>query len=114
MAARSVKVPGPRLPWELPIAKLDPADVYAVQAFASGKANEAQQLRAWRFIREQLCRGEEMVFWPGGEDGRRATDFHAGLQFVAAFLRRVSRLKPVDVDSRGEPPPMPSSNAEDK
>lgn len=97
------------MPWQLPL--LEDADIYAVQALAKGIAGEAEQLRAWAFIRK-LAAADLMSFWPGAEDGRRATDFAEGKRWVADQLRRVSRLRPAEVSSRGEPPPMPGSNEE--
>jgi hypothetical protein len=107
---RSVK-PKTLLPWQLP--PIEDADIFAVQAFARGAAGEAEQLRAWAVIR-RIAGADRMSFWPGGEDGRRATDFAEGKRWLADQMRRLSRLKPAEVSSRGEPPPMPGANQENE
>lgn len=94
------------LPWVLPVS--EDADIFALQALNNGQANPDQQQRVWRFIRETLCGCEIMSFWPGGEDGRRATDFAEGRRWVATQMRRLSRLKPRNINPRGAPPPMPN------
>jgi hypothetical protein len=100
-------------PWELLPHQLTPSGVYAIQALAQGMADANQQQLAWTFIREVLCACETMSFWPGAEDGRRASDFAEGKRWIAAQLRRISRLKPATVDSRGAPPAMPGEPQED-
>jgi hypothetical protein len=87
---------------------VEDADIFAIQALAECRADEHQQRRAWSFIRERLCAGDTMSFWPGAEDGRRATDFAEGKRWVAIQLRRISRLVPSEVNVRDEPPAMPA------
>lgn len=103
------KQPPTLLPWKL--AHLTDVEIFAIKAFAGGQADERQQLQAWAAIRT-LAGADKMSFWPGGEDGRRATDFAEGKRFVADQLRRISRLQPAKVDSRDEPPPMPTEKGE--
>ena len=79
-------------PWQMP--RLEHADVFAVQALAQGIANDAQQKRAYECIMRMLCETDRMTFWPGGEDGRRATDFAEGKRWVALQLRRIEKLRP--------------------
>lgn len=99
------KLPTTPLPWK--IVELTDAEIFAIRAFAAGKADEHQQLLVWGSIRK-IAQADLMSFWPGAEDGRRATDFHEGKRFVADQLRRVSRLQPSRVDPRGEPPAIPT------
>ncbi len=94
------------MPWIL--AHPEDADIFAVQALAEGRADAHSQRRAWEFIRDRLCGGEIMSFWPGGEDGRRATDFAEGKRWVAIQLRRIARLTPSGTSLRDDPPPMPA------
>lgn len=108
-ASRASRTPKP---WELLPHQLTDAGVFAIQALATGTADANQQAIAWAFIRETLCGAETMSFWPGGEDGRRATDFAEGKRWVAAQLRRISRLRPKTIDSRGAPPAMPGEPQE--
>lgn len=97
-------------PWKFP--PMETADIVAVQALANGTANEGQQKRAYEFIRVTLCGSEKMTFWPGAEDGRRATDFAEGKRWVASALWRISRLRPSEIDTRGAPPAMPGEPEE--
>lgn len=81
----------PDRPWQLP--RLEDADIFAVQALTKGIANEAQQKRAWDYILRALCETDRMTFWPGGEDGRRATDFAEGKRWVGLQLRRIEKMR---------------------
>lgn len=98
---------GPSWPWS-PVVKLEDADIFALQALAAGSASSAQQRRALDLIRVAICEGERLSFMPGGEDGRRATDFAEGKRFVAVQIRRVLNMRPTAVNSRGAPPAMPA------
>jgi hypothetical protein len=82
----------PDHPWQFP--KIDSADIFAVQALAKGIANEGQQQRAFDYILRVLCETDRMTFWPGAEDGRRATDFAEGKRWVGVQLRRIEKLRP--------------------
>ena len=62
-------------PWEL-------ADASAIQAMANGTANPEQQKRALKWIIEAAAGTYEMSYRPGGEDGRRDTDFAEGRRMV--------------------------------
>lgn len=89
-------------PWHFPDIE-DDAEIYAIQALARGSANEYQQTLAWNFITKRLCETDRMPFWPGGEDGRRATDFAAGKQWVGLQLRKILNLKPKTVFGNSPP-----------
>lgn len=101
-------------PWEIPLAELNArtSELAALRAIAQGLADEHQQRRGFEFICRFLCAEKRRTFFPGGEDGRRASDFAEGRRFVATQLRRIVELEPVTVDSRGEPPPMPAAKPE--
>lgn len=86
----------PDWPWQLPVVVN--ADVYALQAMAKGIANEFQQKHAWDFITRVLCRPDFMSFYPGGEDGKRASDFAEGKRWVGNQLRRIEKLRPATKD----------------
>lgn len=88
-------------PWQLP--KTEAADVFALQAVSKGIANEPQQKQAWDYIVRTLCETDRMTFWPGGEDGKRATDFAEGKRWVGVQLRRIEKLRP-DMGVEGLPP----------
>lgn len=59
-----------------------PEDVGALRGVYLGTASEHMQRHAMDFIVKRLCGVGEFPFVPGGEDGRRATDFKAGKQHV--------------------------------
>jgi hypothetical protein len=81
----------PALPWQLP--RVEPADIFAVQALERGNASEAQQRRIYDLVR-RLTACERMTFYPGGEDGRRASDFAEGKRWVGDQWRRLLRMRP--------------------
>jgi hypothetical protein len=100
-------------PWQIPPAMAN-ADIFALQALERGTANPAQQQRAIAFIELTLCATDRMSFYPGGLDGRRASDFAEGKRWVGLQLRRVLRLRPDHGDGRAreEPPSRPKSTRE--
>ena len=67
---------------------------HALQAITSGTANTTQQQRAYEYVVRTLCETDRMTFWPGGEDGRRATDFAEGKRWVGVQLRRIEKMRP--------------------
>jgi hypothetical protein len=87
----------PDRPWQMP--RIVDIDIFALQAVAKGIASDAQQVRAFDYIVRVLCETDRMTFWPGGEDGKRATDFAEGKRWVGIQLRRIEKLRP---DHRGE------------
>jgi len=82
----------PDRPWQMP--RIADADIFALQAVAAGEANAAQQQRAWDCVVRILCETDRMTFWPGAEDGRRATDFAEGKRWVGLQLRRIEKMRP--------------------
>lgn len=102
-------------PWQLP-AGIENADIFALQALERGTANAAQQQRAIIFFERRLCATDRMSFYPGGEDGKRASDFAEGKRWVGTQLRRLLRLRPdhrgelaVDAEPKTESPPQGGS-----
>lgn len=77
----------------------DPADydelvVYAVRAVYLGEASAAQQKLAWEWIMYVSGAGDgfqDLSYRPGGEDGRRQTDFAEGKRFVGLQIRKMLR-----------------------
>lgn len=82
----------PDRPWQMP--RIEDADIFALQAIANGTAGNAQQQRAYECIVRILCETDRMTFWPGGEDGKRATDFAEGKRWVGLQLRRIEKMRP--------------------
>lgn len=82
-------VPRPE-PWKP--ADWEPEDAFAVQAMMFGRASEDQQKRACKFIVESLCGVYDLEFRPGGEEGRRASDFAAGRRHVALQMIKFAHL----------------------
>jgi len=82
----------PDRPWQMP--QIEDADIFALQAMATGTANAGQQQRAYEYVVRALCETDRMSFWPGGEDGKRATDFAEGKRWVGVQLRRIEKMRP--------------------
>lgn len=86
--------------------KLEAHEEAAIRAVAQGIADPHQQRLAIAVIRVKIA-GEDLIsFWPGGEDGRRASDFAEGKRFVGITIGRVTR-RTGPVDLRDEPPAVP-------
>ncbi len=77
-------------PWE-PV-QYEPADVAALQAMLRGEADVHQQQRALKWVIEQAAGTYDQSFWPGGEDGRRNSDFAEGRRFVGNTIVKMMRL----------------------
>jgi hypothetical protein len=77
-------------PWH-PAAYED-QDIYAVQAWAAGKASEGQQKRAFEWVMFNLCGIREMSFDP---DSSRVTDFAEGKRWVGLQIGKLLKLVPV-------------------
>lgn len=76
-------------PWKP--AVYDEEIIYAIRALAEGSATQLQQITAWQYIQFLAGSGdfEDLSFRPGGEDGRRETDFAEGKRFVGLQLRKM-------------------------
>lgn len=99
-------------PWQIPLG-IENADIFALQALERGTANAAQQKRAVAFIERKLCATDRMSFYPGGEDGKRASDFAEGKRWVGNQLRRLLKLRPDHGSGRAlEEPPAPAAEPE--
>lgn len=94
------KLPPPshRKPNALPWADLDvdDEDVRAARALFSGVASDGQQLRIRDWIINVASGYFDMSFRPGGDDGRRASDFMEGRRFVGAQLLNLSKKVPTE------------------
>jgi hypothetical protein len=77
-------------PWMPPQYEI--ADVAAIQALGRGDADPDQQKRALRFMIETVCDTYNMAYRPGGEDGRRDTDFALGRAFPGQQLVKFLKL----------------------
>lgn len=88
----------PMWPWEPP--EISEPELLALRALSEGVANKGQQQMALTTIIQKFAATYDMSFRPGGEDGRRATDFSEGKQFVGQrIIEAITRpMKP-----RGEP-----------
>lgn len=67
-------------------------EVSAMHALRDGDADDVQQAIALRWIIENAGAAYEQSFYPGGEDGRRATDFAEGRRFVANSIIKLMKL----------------------
>jgi hypothetical protein len=77
-------------PWNPP--QCEKADIAAIKALAAGSASSEQQVRAIKWIVEEVCMYYNLSFSPGGEDGRRDTDFAEGRRFVGAEIVKMTKL----------------------
>jgi hypothetical protein len=77
-------------PW-LP-TPYEPADVGALKALANGTANAEQQQRALNFIITKICGTYDETYFPGGEEGRRDSDYAAGMRKVGLTIVKMLKL----------------------
>ena len=80
---------------------LDPhgvADVVAIKALYDGKATPHQQQRALAYIIEVAAGTNDLAYRPGGEDGRRDTDFALGKQSVGRTIIKLIKLPKLNVN----------------
>lgn len=82
----------PKIPPAFEPGKWELADVAAVQALEHGRATPEQQRRALNWILYQACKLGDFHFRPGGDDGRRETDFALGRVFPAQQIVKLMRL----------------------
>lgn len=80
------------MPWRLPGTPNEA--VFALQALAKGIANAGQQQIALAYIKDQLCATDRMSFYPGADDGRRASDFAEGKRWIGLQIERLLKLRP--------------------
>lgn len=67
-------------PWEPCETTRD--ELSAIHALVIGDANKDQQLAFLEWLK-RATGDHELEFRPGGEDGRRASDFTSGKRFIA-------------------------------
>ncbi len=65
--------------------------MFAFRAMKSGLANDFQQQLVLKWIEYATGTGdwEGLTFRPGGEEGRRETDFAEGKRFVGLQIRKM-------------------------
>jgi|SRR5690242_20236674 len=80
----------PLLPLEL-----NKADCAAIQAVASGTANDGQQIRAFAAILH-VCGTDDLEFLPDEHGGERESHFKSGMRHVGLQLRKLVSY-PLDV-----------------
>lgn len=97
MTARTEKKD--RKPWT-PV-DWDLADASALQAMQRGDADADQQRRALVWIVEKAAGVYDQSYYPGGEEGRRNTDFAEGRRFVGNTIVKLLRIN-VSAMRRGE------------
>jgi hypothetical protein len=77
-------------PWK-PV-KYNARDVAAIQALTTGTADADQQRHAIEWIVTVISGVYQPSFYPGGEDGRRKSDFAEGKRFIGnTILKMVNR-----------------------
>lgn len=94
--------PNDRRPWD-PV-QLELHEISAVKAIA------LQHGTGFDVIVEKLCLADQMSFAPGGEEGRRATDYAEGKRAVGLLLRQIRDMKMPEARQKNAPPPgLPNS-----
>lgn len=73
-------------------APYDKKVVWSLQALARGEADEHAQKRALKWIIEECAKTYDLSYRPGGEDGRRDTDFAEGRRFVGMQIVKMLKL----------------------
>lgn len=86
---RPATVAAEHAPW-LP-TPWDPADALSVQRLSQGQANTAEQKRALEWILRATGVNDQ-PYRPGGEDGRRETDFALGKQMVGREIVKMIKI----------------------
>lgn len=83
-----------KLPHPDPVRPADweMADAAAIQALARGDASPDQQRRALHHIIHNIAGTYDLSFRPGGEEGRRATDFADGKRYVGLQIVTLTKL----------------------
>ena len=82
-----LRKPPPGAAWAPPPYEL--ADIGAIQALAKGEANEAQQVRALKWIVETACGTYDLSFRP---DSERDTAFAEGRRFVGLTIVKATMM----------------------
>lgn len=72
-------------------APYDKDTLMAIRACIEGKANEGQQKLAMDWIITRAANYYDLSYRAGGEDGRRASDFHEGRRFVGSQIVKMTR-----------------------
>lgn len=68
------------------------ADAAAVKGVATGTASAEQQRRCIQWIINTLCGTYDMSYRPGGDDGRRDSDFAEGARSVGNQLVKLVNI----------------------
>lgn len=79
-----------REPW-MPV-EFDKADANALQALERGEADADQQKRALWWVINKACMNYDQTFYPGGDEGRRLSDFAQGRRFVGLSIVKLLKL----------------------
>lgn len=90
--------PGPPRPIES--YRFELADASAVQAMVRGEATPDQQLRFLNLVISKLAGTYDLSFRPGGEDGRRDTDFAEGKRYVGLQLVTMTKVDVAELERR--------------
>ncbi len=91
------------LPHEPPL--YTPRIVYAVRAFAEGRADEAQQKLLWEWITMKVCGYPDLSYQPSDRGGALATAFAEGKRFVGSMILRLREpeFTPSPEDNQPDP-----------
>lgn len=84
-------------PWN--ITETSPTELAAIRALVAGNASEDQQRGFVKWLARATAVGD-MSFRPGGDDGRRASDFAEGKRFVGLQFFTLAKTVARDPNSR--------------
>lgn len=66
--------------------------VYATKAIAAGEATKDQQALFFEWLIVDVCKKDDLPWFPGGDDGARDTDFANGKRFVALQVLKARNM----------------------
>ena len=72
-------------------AVYDNSIIAATRAIADGIGSEGQQKLFLKWLIEEVCGYYDLSFRPGGDDGRRLSDFSEGKRHVASQVLKMLR-----------------------
>ena len=89
MAPKKLTLP-PNAPYRPPL--LSTTIVYAIKALPEGKATPEQQSALMRWLLYEATKFYDLSYRPGGEDGKRDSDFAEGKRFVGSQILRAFNM----------------------
>ena len=89
MTPKKLTLP-PNAPYRPPL--LSTTIVYAIKALPEGKATPEQQAKLLHWLLYEATKAYDMSYRPGGEEGKRDSDFAEGRRFVGLAIVRAFNM----------------------